>query len=141
MRVVAFAASLSATEEAAGGVTAKGFPITSCYVDNFPAQIIIPMVVAFCASGGADYDPVQYIIATSADGERVGALEFSWHWPDNPPAPIKFRVFAQHLPMRVESAGIYTIGLHDSAYSSESDHIFPLPVHKTNPLINIPGGA
>jgi hypothetical protein len=74
----AFAASLSAIDEGAGGVTAKGFPMTSCYVDNFPAQITIPMVVAFCAPG-ADYDPVQYIIATSSDGERVGALEFSWH--------------------------------------------------------------
>ena len=63
--------------------------MTNCYVDNFRAQITIPMVVAFCASGGADYDPVQYIIATSADGERVGALEFSWHWPDNPcPHPL-----------------------------------------------------
>ena len=113
--------------------------MTSCYVDNFPAQITIPMVVAFYAPGGADYDPVQYIIATSPDGERVGALEFSWQWPDNPPAPIKFRVFAQYLPMRVESAGIYTIGLHDSVDSTESDHIFPLPVLKTNPLIQNPG--
>jgi hypothetical protein len=141
MRVVAFAASLSAIDEDAGGITAKGFPLTSCYVDNFPAQITIPMVVAFCALGGADYDPVQYIIATSPDGERVGALEFGWHWHDNPPAPIKFRVFAQHLPMRVESAGLYTIGLYDSMHSAESDHIYPLPILRTNPLIQNSGGA
>jgi hypothetical protein len=41
----------------------------------------------------------------------------------------------------VESAGIYTIGLHDSVHSSESDHIFPLPVLKINPLIQISGAA
>ena len=53
----------------------------------------------------------------------------------------KFRVFAQHLPMRMESAGIYTIGLLDTVHSSESEHIFPLPVLKLNPLIQISGGA
>ena len=115
--------------------------MTSCYVDNFPAQIIIPMVVAFCALGGADYDPVQYIVATSADGERVGALEFSWHWPDNPPAPIKFRVFAQHLPMRVESAGIYTIGLHDSVYPQRADDIFPAAGAQNKPANSTPRAA
>jgi hypothetical protein len=61
MRVVAFAPSLSAVEEDAGGVNIKGFPMTSCYVDNFPAQITVPMVIAVCALGGADYDPVQVI--------------------------------------------------------------------------------
>ena len=138
MRVIAFAASLSAVDEEAGGVTAKGFPMTSCFVDNFPAQITIPMVVAFCAAGGADYDPVQYIVATGPDGERVGALEFGWHWHDNPPSPVKYRVFAQHLPIRVESAGLYTIGLYDSLHASESEHIYPLPVLRTNPLIQNP---
>ncbi len=59
MRVVAFAPSLSAEEDAAGGVNLTGFPMTSCYVNNFPAQITVPMVVAVCALGGADYDPVK----------------------------------------------------------------------------------
>ena len=135
MRCVAFAPSLSAVEEDAGGVNVKGFPMTSCYVRNFPAQITVPMVVAFCAMGGSDYDPKQYIVATSADGERVGSLEFSWHWHDNPPTPVKFRVFTQYLPMRVESAGVYTIGLYDSLEATESDHLFPLPVLKMNPLL------
>ena len=44
MRVVAFAPSLSAVEEDAGGVNIKGFPMSSCYVDNFPGQITIPML-------------------------------------------------------------------------------------------------
>ena len=48
--------------------------MTSCYVDNFPAQITIPMVVAFCAAGGGDYDPVQYIIATGTDSDNVRLL-------------------------------------------------------------------
>lgn len=141
MRVVAFAASLSAVEDDTGGVSAKGFPMTSCYTDNFPAQLTIPMVVAFCALGGADYDPVKYIIASSPDGGRVGVLEFSWHWPDNPPAPVKYRVFAHHFPMRVETAGLYTVGLYDSMHSMESDHYFPLMVIRRNPLIQTSGGA
>jgi hypothetical protein len=135
MRVVAFAPSLSAVEEDAGGVNIKGFPMTSCYVNNFPAQITVPMVVAVCGLGGQDYDPVKYIVATSPEGERVGSLEFGWHWHDNPPTPVKFRVFAQYLPMRVESAGVYTIGLYDSLTDTDTDTLFPLPVLKTNPLL------
>jgi hypothetical protein len=135
MRVVAFAPALSATEEAAGGIAVKGFPMTCCYVNNFPDQITVPMVVSFCALGGADYDPVQHIVATSPDGERVGSLEFGWHWHDNPPTPVKFRVFAQYLPMRVEQPGVYTIGLYDTLDATETEHLFPLPVLKMNPLL------
>ena len=135
MRVVTFAPSLSAEEDAAGGVNLTGFPMTSCYVDNFPAQITVPMVVAFCALGGADYDPVRYIVATSPDGERVGSLEFRWHWHDNPPTPVKFRVFTQYLPMRAEAPGVYMIGLYDSLDDTETDIMFPLPVLKRNPLL------
>lgn len=139
MRVVAFAPALSAAEEPAGGVTAQGFPMTSCYVDDFPAQITISLVVAVCTAGGTDYEPVRYIVATAPSGERVGVLKFNWHWPDNPPAPVKFRVFAQYLPMRVESAGVYTIGLYESMHAEGSDHVYPLPVFKMNPLIQNPG--
>ncbi len=135
MRVVAFAPALSAAEEDAGGVAVKGFPMTSCYVNNFPAQITVPIVVAVTALGGADYDPVKVIVATSPDGERVGSLEFGWHWDDNPPTPVKFRVFTQYLPMRVEQAGVYSLGLYDSLEDTESEHLFPLPVLKMNPLI------
>lgn len=135
MRVVTFAPSLSAEEDAAGGVNLTGFPMTSCYVDTFPAQITVPMVVAFCALGGADYDPVRYIVATSPEGERVGSLEFRWHWHDNPPTPVKFRVFTQYLPMRVEAAGVYTIGLYENLLDTESEHLYPLPVIRMNPLL------
>ena len=48
---------------------------------------------------------------TSPSGQRVGSLEFSWQWPDNPPTPVKFRVFTQYLPLRVEEAGVHTLGL------------------------------
>lgn len=135
MRVVAFAPALSANEEAAGGVAVKGFPMTSCYVNNFPAQITVPIVVAVTALGGTDYDPVKVIVATSPTGERVGSLEFSWHWNDNPPTPVKFRVFTQYLPMRVVEAGVYTLGLYDSLEDTQSEHLFPLPVLKMNPLL------
>lgn len=135
MRVVAFAPALSAAEEDGGGIAARGFPMTSCYVDSLPTQITVPMVIAVCALGGGDYDPVRYIVATAANGERVGSLEFGWHWHDNPPTPVKFRVFAQYLPMRVEEAGVYTIGLYDSLHAGETEHLFPLPVLRANPLI------
>lgn len=135
MRVVAFAPSLSAVEEDAGGVSIKGFPMTSCYVNSFPAQITVPMVVAVTALGGTEYDPVKYIVVTSPHGERVGSLEFSWHWHDNPPTPVKFRVFTQYLPIRIETAGVYTIGLYDSLEDTDSDVLFPLPVLKSNPLL------
>ena len=135
MRVVAFAPSLSTAEDQAGGVTAKGFPMTSCYVDAFPAQITVPVSVAVCALGGSDYNPRLVIAATSPEGQRVGTLEFSWEWPDNPPQPVKFRVFAQYLPMRVESAGVYTLGLYDGIDATDSEHLFPLPVLKVNPLL------
>ena len=76
MRVVAFAPSLSAVEEDAGGIAVKGFPMTSCYVNSFPAQITVPMVVAVTTLGGTDYDPVKVIVATSPDGERL-AVDFA----------------------------------------------------------------
>ncbi|MBU3706176.1 MAG: hypothetical protein FGM50_05765 [Mycobacterium sp.] len=136
MRVVTFAPALSAEDDAAGGVNLTGFPMTSCYVDNFPAQITVPMVVAFCALGGADYDPVRYIVAHSPEGDRVGSLEFRWHWHDNPPTPVKFRVFTQYLPMRVEAAGVYTIGLYETLDAGESEHLYPLPVLRMNPLLS-----
>ncbi len=108
--------------------------MTSNYVDSFPTQITVPVVVAVSSAGGSDYDPKKYIIATSPDDERVGALELTWQWPDNPPVPVKFRVFAQHLPVRVQSAGVYILGLYDSLDDTETDHLFPLPVFRRNPL-------
>lgn len=135
MRVVVFAPALSAVDEEAGGVTVKGFPMTSCYVNNVPAQITVPIVVAMTALGGTDYDPSKVIVATSPSGERVGSLEFGWHWPDNPPTPVKFRVFTQYLPIRVEEAGVYTLGLYDSLADTETEYLFPFPILKVNPLL------
>ena len=54
---------------------------------------------------------------------------------DNPPTPVKFRVFTQYLPMRVEAAGVYTIGLYNNLDETETDVLFPLPVLKRNPLL------
>ena len=58
--------------------------------------------------------------------------------PDNPGVPVKFRVFAHHLPFVVHSAGVYTVGLYDSLDATETDHLFPLPVIKANPLMPPP---
>ena len=48
MRVVTMAPALSAIEEEAGGLSLQGFPMTSCFVDELPLEITIPVVVAVC---------------------------------------------------------------------------------------------
>lgn len=37
--------------------------------------------------------------------------------------------------MEVQAAGVYSIGLYDSPDATETDHLFPLPVLKVNPLL------
>lgn len=137
MQVVAFAASRRASLEEAGGVTAEGFPMTSCYVESLPAQITVPLVLAVHTAGGTDYEPRRFIIAKSPDGERVGLLEFAWQWPDTPGIPVKFRVFAHQLPMSVYSAGVYSVGLYEHP-DAEPEFSFPLPVLRLNPLTGAP---
>jgi hypothetical protein len=138
MHVVAFAPSTKAVAQDAGGVRLDGFPMTSAHIDTFPKQITIPLVLAVYTQGGTDYDPRLYVVARSPEGERVGALECAWHWPDNPGAPVKFRVFAHHLPLVVNRAGVYRIGLFDGPDATETDHAFPLPVIQANPLLPPP---
>lgn len=133
MQIDVFAASRSAVLMEAGGVNAEGFPMTSCYVDTFPTQITIPLVLAVHTSGGADYDMRRFIIATSPQGERVGLLEFGWGWPDEPGQPVKFRVFAQQLLMGVYSAGVHQIALYEDP-NGEPEAAFPLPILRMNPL-------
>ena len=133
MEVQVFAASRTAALEEAGGVAAHGFPMTSCYVDTLPAQITLPLVLAVHTSGGGDYDMRRFIIATSPEGERVGLLEFSWGWPDEPGQPVKFRVFAQQLVVGIYSAGLHHIHLYDDV-NGEPEASFPLPVLRLNPL-------
>ncbi|BBY61688.1 hypothetical protein [Mycolicibacterium sarraceniae] len=137
MRVDAFAPALRTSQDEGGGVSVTGFPMTSCFADALPAQITVPVVVAVSAPGGGDYDPRLFLTATSPDGQRVGAMEFSWHWPDLP-VPVKFRVFAQHLPIRVETAGIYTLRLHQNTDDAETEHLFELPIMQRNPLLTTP---
>jgi len=108
--------------------------MTSCHVGSFPARITIPLVLAVYSPGGTDYDPERFIVARSPRGEIVGLLQCRWHWPDNPGAPVKFRVFAHQLPVQVPSAGVYTIGIYESRDATETAHHFPLPVFKANPF-------
>ncbi len=138
MHVVAFAPSTKAVAHETGGVALDGFPLTSAYVDTFPKQITIPLVLAVYTQGGSEYDPRRYIVARSPEGEYVGSLECAWHWPDNPGTPIKFRVFAYHLPVVVHHAGVYNIGLFDSLDATETDHLFPLPVTGSTRYCRLP---
>jgi hypothetical protein len=138
MHVVAFAPSTRAVLLEAGGVRLDGFPMTSATVDTIPKEITIQLVLAVYTEGGRDYDPRRYIVARSPKGERLNVLECSWHWPDNPGVPFKFRVSTQYLPLMVRSAGVYTIGLYDNPDATETDHQFPLPVVQANPLAQSP---
>lgn len=138
MQVVAFAPSFRAILDETGGVKAEGFPMTSAHVSSFPAQITLPVVLAAYTQGGTDYDPRRYIVVRSPKGERVGTLECAWHWPDNPGSPVKFWVLTGHIPLTVQSPGVYTVGLYDSPDATETDHLFPLPVMKVNPFATPP---
>jgi len=103
---------------------------TTPWSEGFPNHITIPVVVAVGSECSTNYAARRVIVATAPDGERVGTLEFAWGWPDNPPQNVEFRVFAQHLPMRVQSEGIYSVGLYDSLHRTETEHMFPVPVLK-----------
>ena len=135
MHIVAFAPSprLSTNDEG-GGMPADGFPMTSATVEGFPQAIVIQLVIAAYTEGGSDYNPSFVIVAKSPEGERISTMDCSWHWPDNPGMPVKHWVLARHLPMLVKSSGVYTIGLYDSPDAAETEHLFPLPVVKFNPL-------
>ena len=139
MRVISFAPALTITEEEAGGVSATGFPMTNCFVSELPTEITIPMVIVVCALSGGEYEAVQYLIATAPNGERVAAMEFRWPWDDITEIPVKFRVFAQYLPLQITSTGIYTLGLYSSLDATETDIQFPLPVHTYDPATQGPG--
>ena len=139
MRVLVFGPALGATEEIGGGVNVNGFPMTHCFVSEFPTVITFSLVIAVCALAGDEYDPVQYLVVTGPNGERASAMEFNWHWDDNPETPVKFRVFLQNLPVEITSSGVYTIGLYDSLDATTTEIEFPLPVNKYDPLTQGPG--
>lgn len=135
MRVVAFGPALVASEDPGGGLSAAGFPMTTCYVDVFPVEITISVVISVCALSGEDYDPERYIIVTSPSGERASAMQFGWHWQDNPETQVKFRVFAQQLPVYLEGEGLYTLGLYTELEGGEAEQTFPLQV-SLNPALS-----
>jgi hypothetical protein len=139
VRVVAFAPALTVTEEEDGGVAATGFPMTNCFVSEAPTEITISVMIGVCALSGGEYDPVQYLIVTGPNGERAAAMEFRWRWDDVPGTPVKFRVFAQYLPVQIPSAGMYIIGLYDSLDATVASAEFPLPVNLYDPLTQGPG--
>ena len=59
---------------------------------------------------------------------QISAMQFGWHWEDNPEIPVKFRVFVQQLPIRIESEGTYTLGLYRDLDGREVEQTFPLQV-------------
>jgi hypothetical protein len=138
MHVVAFAPAIRAVVNDAGGVNTDGFPMTSFAVPSFPAQITLQLVIAVYSEAGRDLNPRRYLIASGPKAERLAVAECSWHWPDIPGIPVKFRVMAHHLPVVVHTAGVYTVGLYDSPDATETEHLFPLPVSAVNPLLPPP---
>lgn len=139
MRVVTMAPALSATEEESGGLSLRGFPMTSCFVDVLPVEITIPVVVTVCALDGDEYTPALYLIASSPTGDRVSTMEFRWAWPDSEDLGVKYRAFVQYLPLYLETEGTYLLSLHDTPDGGPTDYTFPLPV-LLNPAVSR-GGA
>lgn len=48
------------------------------FVDVFPAEITVNVVVAVYTLNGDEYDPVRYIVAASPSGERLSTMQFGW---------------------------------------------------------------
>ena len=136
MRVLAFAPSLEATEQDGGGLALRGFPMTSAYVDTFPAEISVPVVLAVVAASGGEYTPTRYIVATSPDGQRLATVQFGWEWPDVEDIGVKFRVFVQYVPMILDKPGTYTFTLCEDPDTATEDVCY-LPVVR-NPFVGVP---
>ncbi len=110
--------------------------MTRAYVDSFPADITVPVVLAVATASGNEYNPVRYIVASSPQGERLATMQFNWYWDDVADIPVKFRVFVQHVPLRVDTPGTYTLGLYDDPDGTTDDLCF-LPVVR-NPFVDVP---
>lgn len=130
MRVVAFAPSLTADEARDGGVNMRGFPMTSAFVDVFPVEITVPVVIAVAGLAGEEYNPQLYLGVNSPQGTRVSTMQFGWQWDDIEDIPVKFRSFVQYLPMYLEGEGVYTFGLYDGPDATETEHTFPLAIFR-----------
>ena len=135
MYVASLAPAVKAVQLETGGVNVEGFPMTSYQVNVLPAQITLPVVVSVYAPGGSEYHPRLYLTTSSPRGNRIGGIEFDWHWPDNPGSSVKFRVFVQHLTFTADQVGVYTIGLYDDPDTAQALQVFPLPVSRLNPLL------
>ena len=130
MRVLAFAPSLAAEEALDGGINMRGFPMTSAFVDEMPVDITVSVVIAVATLAGQEYEPALYLGVNSPFGERLGTMQMSWQWDDVPDVLVKFRSFLQYMPMRIETEGVYTLGLYDDPDATETEHTFPLMIFK-----------
>lgn len=97
--------------------------------------------MAVCTLNGDEYDPVRYLVATSPSGERLSTMQFGSHWDDNPDAPIKYRVFAQQLPVVIGSEGSYTLALcGDPDAADDAAAVFSLQIFR-NPMAPLAEGT
>ncbi len=136
MRVVAFGPALTAVDAADGGVDANGFPMTSCFVEELPSEITLPVVIAVAALAGGEYAPVCHLMASSPSGEQIATMRFGWQWDDDPDLPVKYRAFVQYLPVRIETPGVYTLSLGDTAEADQAPYTYPLAVFEAdNPFL------
>ena len=140
MRIVAFGPSLQAAEAPDGGIDALGFPMTSCFVEELPAEITVPVVIAACALNGENYHVERYLAALSPQGDRISAMQFSWQWDDDADIGMKYRAFVQYLPIWVETPGVYTLGLFDSpdADLASVEAGYPLAIFQQNNPFLVP---
>ena len=110
--------------------------MTSAHVRDFPQQISIQVVLAAYTEGGSDYDPRLYIVAEGRRRENESA-------PSS--APGIGRTSRVHPSSSGSSPSPYHCEWDRPACTpsacttaqtrQETEHLFPLPVAKFNPLL------
>lgn len=101
--------------------------MTAAFVDVFPVEITVPVVIAVCGLAGEEHNAALYLGVNSAQGTRVSTMQMSWQWDDVEDIPVKFQVFVQYLPLYLEAEGVYVRTLRQPD-ATETEHTFPLAI-------------
>jgi hypothetical protein len=113
-----------------GAIYATRIPTTWFQVEQIPIAARIPIVLVVHARAGSDYHPELHVVCKDPAGAPRGAMQASWHWPDEENRPSKYRCFTQDLAFPIDTEGEYTIGAY---YDPQGmiEMAAPIPVYIT----------
>jgi hypothetical protein len=111
-----------------GAIYATRIPTTWYAVEQIPIAARIPIVLVVHARAGGDYDPELHVVCKDPAGAPRGAMQASWHWPDEENRPSKYRCFTQDLAFPIDTEGEYTIGAYYDAQGM-IEMATPIPVY------------